>query len=308
MIPRQGLHDWRPCACRAAAADQRRGTAPAVASPASATACGTSPRRARSSLLRVRKSSKRICIASRARSRGVGTTDPSTLALLDPAARRRRSREARAVCSNACRRWTPPAPSPRTGRALSGHRPAAAAGAHGGRRPRPAATPISVRASPRCWSASAVSAATMWICVRDWISSSGSVRPRPATPWRSAATLGRDGAESTRARCAPIPSTLGLLLAEAYPERASPRRARQARRIPSRYASGRGGYVEPGRQPWREKPGWRWANSERRGPRPGFCLAAPRRSAALADAFVDRIEIEERIETDRARQKCGRYA
>ncbi|HWE46310.1 MAG TPA: ATP-dependent helicase HrpB [Caulobacteraceae bacterium] len=86
----------------------------------------------------------------------------------------------------------------------------------------------------------------------------------------------------------------GLLLAEAYPERIAKARGKPGE---FRLASGRGVFVEPtdalARETW-------LAVGELGGgaARDRVLLAAPLNEAALADAFADRIEIEDRIETD----------
>ena len=90
------------------------------------------------------------------------------------------------------------------------------------------------------------------------------------------------------------PIDVGLLLAEAYPERIAKARGKPGE---FRLASGRGGYLEPtdalARETW-------LAVGELGGgaARDRILLAAPLDEAALANAFVDRIEIEDRIETD----------
>ncbi len=90
------------------------------------------------------------------------------------------------------------------------------------------------------------------------------------------------------------PIDVGLLLAEAYPERIAKARGKPGE---FRLASGRGVFLEPtdalAREAW-------LAVGELGGgaARDRILLAAPLHEAALANAFADRIEIEERVETD----------
>ena len=86
----------------------------------------------------------------------------------------------------------------------------------------------------------------------------------------------------------------GLLLAEAYPERIAKARGKPGE---FRLASGRGVFLEPtdalARETW-------LAVGELGGgaARDRILLAAPLEEAMLAEAFADRLETEERIETD----------
>ena len=114
---------------------------------------------------------------------------------------------------------------------------------------------------------------------------------------RDALTLAARWAETAQRHAKTVrahPIDAGLLLAEAYPERVAKARGKPGE---FRLASGRGAYVEAtdalARETW-------LAVGELGGgaARDRILVAAPLDEAALADAFADRIEIEERIETD----------